>query len=116
MRLKFGLKRCSFRHQPALSLSASRDRGVLQTISAFDLVKQVLTVYDDAVRISGRRRPLEPSRAPFHHSHSTRTIVELDDLLRESGVDHLVDVRSMPRSRTNPQFNGESLPETLAPW
>ena len=22
----------------------------------------------------------------------------------------------MPRSRTNPQFNGESLPETLAPW
>jgi uncharacterized protein (DUF488 family) len=22
----------------------------------------------------------------------------------------------MPRSRTNPQFNGESLPDTLAPW
>jgi len=22
----------------------------------------------------------------------------------------------MPRSRTNPQFNGDSLPETLAPW
>ena len=22
----------------------------------------------------------------------------------------------MPRSRTNPQFNGESLPEALAPW
>ncbi len=22
----------------------------------------------------------------------------------------------MPRSRTNPQFNGQSLPETLAPW
>jgi hypothetical protein len=22
----------------------------------------------------------------------------------------------MPRSRTNPQFNGESLPETLTPW
>src|SRR5260370_6083768 len=52
----------------------------------------------------------------FTIGHSTRTIVELVDLLRESGVDHLVDVRSMPRSRTNPQFNGESLPETLAPW
>lgn len=25
-------------------------------------------------------------------------------------------MRSIPRSRTNPQFNGESLPESLAPW
>ncbi|MHA6688818.1 DUF488 family protein, partial [Mesorhizobium sp. A556] len=48
--------------------------------------------------------------------HSTRTIVEFVDLLRESRVDFVVDVRSMPRSRTNPQFNGESLPGTLAPW
>src|SRR4051812_49986282 len=28
----------------------------------------------------------------------------------------VVDVRSMPRSRSNPQFNGEDLPATLAPW
>ena len=27
-----------------------------------------------------------------------------------------VDVRTMPRSRTNPQFNLETLPEGLAPW
>jgi hypothetical protein len=27
-----------------------------------------------------------------------------------------VDVRSIPRSRTNPQFNQHGLPETLAPW
>ena len=52
----------------------------------------------------------------FTIGHSTRTIVEFVDLLRESRVDFVVDVRSMPRSRTNPQFNGESLPETLAPW
>jgi uncharacterized protein (DUF488 family) len=37
-------------------------------------------------------------------------------LLREAGVNLVIDVRSMPRSRTNPQFNGESLPETLRPW
>jgi uncharacterized protein (DUF488 family) len=36
--------------------------------------------------------------------------------LRESGVDLVIDVRSMPRSRTNPQFNQQSLPEALAPW
>ena len=29
-------------------------------------------------------------------------------------MDLLVDVRSIPRSRTNPQFNADGLPETLA--
>jgi uncharacterized protein (DUF488 family) len=52
----------------------------------------------------------------FTIGHSTRTIVEFVDLLQESSVDLIVDVRSMPRSRTNPQFNRESLPETLARW
>jgi uncharacterized protein (DUF488 family) len=52
----------------------------------------------------------------FTIGHSTRTIVEFVDLLRESGVGLVVDVRSMPRSRTNPQFNQQSLPEALAPW
>jgi uncharacterized protein (DUF488 family) len=48
--------------------------------------------------------------------HSTRTVVEVVDLLRESAVDLVVDVRSIPRSRTNPQFNRDSLPDTLAAW
>ena len=52
----------------------------------------------------------------FTIGHSTRTIVEFVDLLRESGVDLVIDVRSIPRSRTNPQFNQQSLPEALAPW
>jgi len=52
----------------------------------------------------------------FTIGHSTRTIDEFVDLLQQSGVDLVVDVRSMPRSRTNPQFNGESLPEALDPW
>ena len=51
----------------------------------------------------------------FTIGHSTRTIAEFVDLLQESRVDFVVDVRSMPRSRTNPQFNGDNLPETLAP-
>ena len=36
--------------------------------------------------------------------------------MRETGIDLVVDVRSIPRSRTNPQFNQETLPETLEPW
>jgi uncharacterized protein (DUF488 family) len=34
--------------------------------------------------------------------------------LRESGVDLLVDIRTVPRSRFNPQFNADALPKALA--
>lgn len=51
----------------------------------------------------------------FTIGHSTRTISEFSELLRESKVDLVVDVRSMPRSRANPQFNKERLPEELEP-
>jgi uncharacterized protein (DUF488 family) len=52
----------------------------------------------------------------FTIGHSTRTIVEFIGLLQESGVGVVIDVRSMPRSRTNPQFNQEALAVTLAPY
>ena len=35
-------------------------------------------------------------------------------LLKEAGVERLVDVRSLPRSRANPQFNTDALPAPLA--
>lgn len=35
-------------------------------------------------------------------------------MLREAGCDLLVDIRSVPRSRTNPQFNADALPVPLA--
>ncbi len=46
--------------------------------------------------------------------HSTRTIAEFIAMLAGHGVTLLVDVRSVPRSRHNPQFNAESLPASLA--
>lgn len=46
--------------------------------------------------------------------HSTRAVDELTALLRDAGVARLVDVRSLPRSRTNPQFNADTLPAALA--
>jgi uncharacterized protein (DUF488 family) len=38
---------------------------------------------------------------------------EFLDLLKASEVTHLLDVRTMPRSRQNPQFNKETLPGSL---
>jgi len=45
--------------------------------------------------------------------HATRALDELVELLRAHGVTQLVDVRTIPRSRRNPQFNRETLPESL---
>jgi uncharacterized protein (DUF488 family) len=42
-------------------------------------------------------------------------VTEFIDLLKEAQIVLLVDVRSVPRSRTNPQYNCDILPETLAP-
>ena len=45
--------------------------------------------------------------------HSTRTQDELIALLTEAGVELLIDVRSWPRSRRNPQFDAEVLEAAL---
>lgn len=49
----------------------------------------------------------------FTVGHSTRSLDELVELLRAHGVERLVDVRTMPRSRKNPQFNRETLSKAL---
>ena len=52
--------------------------------------------------------------APFFTiGHSTRSITEFVDLLRTSKIELVADVRHIPRSRTNPQFNRETLPDEL---
>jgi len=45
--------------------------------------------------------------------HSTRTLEDLIRLLKAHGVKLVVDVRTIPRSKRNPQFNQESLPGSL---
>jgi len=45
--------------------------------------------------------------------HSTRTIEAFIAMLEAHGVKRVVDVRTIPRSRHNPQFNRDTLPETL---
>jgi uncharacterized protein (DUF488 family) len=46
--------------------------------------------------------------------HSTRSIAEFVALLQTGAVTLVVDVRSIRRSRTNPQYNADALPESLA--
>ncbi len=68
-------------------------------------------------RSTVRNQPHRQDAAPafFTIGHSTRSLPELIELLRDAGVTLLVDVRTVPRSRTHPQFNADSLPQALAP-
>ncbi len=45
--------------------------------------------------------------------HSTRKATELLYLIEENGIDLLVDIRAIPMSRHNPQFNEERLKKFL---
>lgn len=52
----------------------------------------------------------------FTIGHSSRTVEEFAEMLRGARIDCLIDVRRFPRSRGNPQFNIETLPERLVPY
>jgi uncharacterized protein (DUF488 family) len=49
----------------------------------------------------------------FTIGHSTRSADEFIELLKAAEVQAVVDVRTIPRSRRNPQFNKDTLPDTL---
>ncbi|MGD1093790.1 MAG: DUF488 domain-containing protein, partial [Bryobacteraceae bacterium] len=49
----------------------------------------------------------------FTIGHSTHPIEEFVDILQAHGVEQLADVRIIPKSRHNPQFNREALDATL---
>jgi uncharacterized protein (DUF488 family) len=54
------------------------------------------------------------TRPIFTIGHSNRSLDDFVALLRESRIQRLVDVRTIPRSRFNPQFNTDTLPGELA--
>jgi uncharacterized protein (DUF488 family) len=68
--------------------------------------------------ISGKSGPQDATpgqgAAILTIGHSTRPIEEFIALLLCHGVGMVVDVRTVPRSRHNPQFNRDTLPEALA--
>ena len=51
----------------------------------------------------------------FTVGHSTHPIEKFLELLTAHGVEQLMDVRTIPKSRRNPQYNTEALAEALQP-
>jgi len=50
----------------------------------------------------------------FTIGHSTRSLDEFATLLNSADVGLVVDVRTMPRSRSNPQYNSDALADSLS--
>jgi uncharacterized protein (DUF488 family) len=61
--------------------------------------------------VTARRKKMQAT--VFTIGHSTRTIEEFIEMLRAHGVGRVLDVRSIPKSRHNPQFNRETLARSL---
>src|ERR1700686_5009502 len=62
---------------------------------------------------SGSLRDVKTPQAIMTIGHSTRAIDDFIDLLKDRGIKRRVDVRKVPRSRHNPQFNADELPHAL---
>jgi uncharacterized protein (DUF488 family) len=60
-----------------------------------------------------QRRGSKRSPIVLTIGHSTRTIEEFIRMLQAHAVNRVVDVRTVPRSRHNPQFNRDTLPTSL---
>ncbi|MGD9897404.1 MAG: DUF488 family protein [Candidatus Methylacidiphilaceae bacterium] len=55
-----------------------------------------------------------PPPAILTVGHGTRSLEEFLHILEAQGIRQVVDIRTIPRSRHNPQFNKETLPTALA--
>ena len=72
-----------------------------------------LRIKKTVARVEKNTPKKEPSPIVLTIGHSTRTLEEFIGLLEAHGVVRVVDVRTVPRSRHNPQFNKTSLPRAL---
>ena len=57
-----------------------------------------------------------PDLPVYTIGHSTRSIPEFAAICQSAGVQLVVDVRTVPRSRTNPQYNLDIFPGEMAAW
>ena len=59
------------------------------------------------------KRISERKTVVFTIGHSTRTIAEFIEIIKAYGIKQVVDIRTIPRSRYTPQFNEDTIRESL---
>src|SRR5208337_1290411 len=60
-----------------------------------------------------KERKSERKTVVFTIGHSTRPVSEFIEIIRAYGIKKVVDIRTIPKSRHNPQFNTDTLRESL---
>ena len=77
--------------------------------------KGILAAFVSDCQMSSKEETAKAEISPIVLTigHSTRRIEEFINLVLAHGVSRVVDVRTIPRSRHNPQFNADSLPRSL---
>ena len=82
------------------------------------LIKLIKTIMQTMSSPPSKREPRKEDKRTrktlYTVGHSTRSVEELTSMLHAHGITTLIDVRTLPRSRTNPQHNKENL-ETVLP-
>ena len=61
-------------------------------------------------------RGMDDRQPAYTVGHSTRSIDELRQMLRAHGIELIADVRTVPRSRHNPQYEQHNLRTALGEW
>jgi uncharacterized protein (DUF488 family) len=61
------------------------------------------------VHVLRKKRSTTTTITVFTVGHSTRSLDEFIQLLKTNGIRRLIDIRTIPRSRHNPQFSRETL-------
>jgi uncharacterized protein (DUF488 family) len=76
--------------------------------------KHLMTRDAQKTRHAAKKKPLRRAKLRiFTIGHSNRPIEELLRMLDAHGVGRVADIRTIPRSRHNPQFNADTLAESL---
>ncbi len=60
-----------------------------------------------------KERTGEQKTVVFTIGHSTRPVLEFIEMLKAYGIKKVVDIRTIPKSRHNPQFNEDTMRESL---
>lgn len=60
-----------------------------------------------------KERKSEQEQVVFSIGHSTRPVSEFIEIMRAYGIKKVIDIRTIPKSRHNPQFNQDELRESL---
>ena len=68
----------------------------------------------DEITVSAvKERANEQKTVVFTIGHSTRPVSEFIEIMKANGIEVVVDIRAIPKSRYNPQFNKDTLRSSL---